>query len=88
MASLRKGKVKQGGKTYTYWVVDYTYTKNGERKRKKRNFKEKAEAGLFRAEIERKLARARHGELEVDMGPAKVGITEWLDRFAGVLPKI
>ena len=75
MASLRIQNVKQGGKTYTDRVMDYAYTEKVEQKRKKRNFKDRGQGKLFKAEIELKLDRTRHGELEVDMGPVNVCIT-------------
>jgi len=82
MATLRRRKVKQNGRAYQYWVVDFSYSENGKPRRKQRHFTKKADAELFKAEIERQLARARYADLEVELGPPDVSLTEWLDRFA------
>ena len=82
MASIRKRNVKRNGKAYRYWVVDYSYKQDGETRRKQKHFSDKTEAELFKAEIERDLARARYADLPVEMGPPDVSITEWVDRFA------
>lgn len=62
-ATLRKCRIRQGGKACQYWVVDYSYSENGQTRRKQRHSKRNADAELFKAEIERQLARARYSGL-------------------------
>ena len=85
MASIRKRTVKRqtksGEKTYTYWVVDYSAREDGQLKRKQKHFQDRKAAELFKAEIERKLARARYAGVDADLGPRDAGIQEWVDRF-------
>lgn len=80
MSTLKKRRIRQNGRAYQYWVVDYSYREKGQIRRKQRHFKRKADAELFRAEIEPQLARARYSGLEVPLGPPDVSLTEWLER--------
>lgn len=78
MATVRRRKVKHGGRTYGYWVVDFT----DRGRRRLRHFKSKPAAILFKAEIERQIALAQYAGLEVPLGPPDMTTIEWLDRFA------
>ncbi len=82
MATLRKRKVTRGDKEYLYWVVDFSTTQDGKTKRKQRHFTDRQKAQLFKAEIDRQIARAKYANMEVPMGPPEATLIEWLDRFA------
>ncbi len=67
MATLRKRTVKVGRRAHSYWVVDFSAVQNSKPLRRQRNFKDKAAAQVFLAEIERELAQ------QVQPGPSWEG---------------
>ncbi len=90
MATLRKRRRKLKNGTATYWVVDFSFTENGEIRRKQEHFrvdpKAPQRARLLaeqrKAEIERKIARHKlSGGSGVELGPADVEVADWLDAF-------